>query len=163
MHRVAERFVKAGSTASGLVNLKRTEGGRIVGIDGVDLRTGERFRFADRGDRADAAPIAATVGNYRVLQSGVARALDALGNHAGSDLHVFDEVGRLELRGEGLAPALTLLADPAVERLIVVARKELADRVAALPTAVPWKVIDLTPENREGSVGCVLAALSEDG
>ena len=141
--RLAEIAVARGFSVSGTINLKRTADPDDPRIDAIDLRTREKFAFADESDDAVA------VGRFRIRRDAIARSLAALAAWEGSDLHVFDEVGRLELRGEGLAEALGLLADPRVRRLLVIVRSELAEPVAKLDCAGAWRAIEVSAGNRE--------------
>lgn len=101
----AERLAKAlkdeGIHVGGIVAPRRMAGEETVGYDVVDLATGERRPFATT------SPPGLPAGRFHISPAGLAFAAQALRKATGAaDVVFVDEVGRLELGGEGHAPAV---------------------------------------------------------
>jgi len=105
--------------------------GTKIGIDALDVMTGERQRLADRVPGGGE-----TIGDYgfdeRALAWANARLQAAVA--AGPDLLVVDEIGPLELvHGGGFAALLEPLADlDAVPHALVIVRREYVDALERL-------------------------------
>lgn len=122
--------------------------GACLGIDAVDLATGERRPLAD----LEPDPARATVGRYRfgpaTLAWATATMLAALSQPL--DLAVIDEIGRLELRqGSGYAPVLRALPTAAAANVLILARDAFLEELAPHLTGLPQTVVRLTPETRD--------------
>lgn len=121
-----------GVAPDGILSPPRLDGaGTKIGIDVLDVMTGERRSLADYVPGGGE-----TVGNYTfdeaVLTWASARLQAALA--AGPDLLIVDEIGPLELvyRG-GYVAALEALADPhAVPHGLVIVRRECVDALERL-------------------------------
>jgi nucleoside-triphosphatase len=131
----ADAAVRAGRTVGGIAAPAMGAGGRRVGYDLLDLRTGRRRPLARTVRSAAEVP---TIGEYRfddaAWAEGEAAVRDAV--EAGLNIIVIDEVGPLEMQGRGWAAALTqaLAACSAEQELVVVVRTALRD---ALPERFP--------------------------
>ncbi|HDS59295.1 MAG TPA: DUF2478 domain-containing protein [Thermoplasmatales archaeon] len=108
----------------GVVCVPVFEGGQKVGSDAVDVMTGERVSFA----RTSGEGI--RVGRYHVSPAGIAHGRRAIERAVREGRPVIvDEVGRLELRGEGFMPSVRWAVAEAPQVLLVV-REELQQEVA---------------------------------
>ncbi len=100
------------------------DGDEILGYDLVEQGGERRLPLL----RTTGAEGAARTGRYFLLPDGLAVAEEVLRAGGNAELVVVDEVGPLELGGEGLWPALRpLLFPPAAPTLLVVRARLLAD------------------------------------
>ncbi len=115
----AARSLQAlGLRPAGILSPGYFENGRRVRYEILILDTGERLPLAERDGNAPPD----SGGCYRFQPGTIAAGLQALsdGRLAAADVVIVDEVGPMELRGEGWAPAL--------------------DAVAAMPAPMVWVV-----------------------
>jgi nucleoside-triphosphatase THEP1 len=146
------RLAAQGRTVGGVVSPAVFEQGRRVGYDLLDLRSDDRRPLA-RVDGADAL----SVGRYRFVEAALRAGNDAIVQAAGDglDIIVIDEVGPLEMRGEGWTPAIefVLQARHPGQQLIMTVRPTLADKLPARFPASAWaaetRVVPPWPENLE--------------
>lgn len=142
---------KQGWTVSGLICRKRIQAGKIMGIDGLCLKTDRHICLAERISK-DASPAnkdSFLIGSYRFYPDSITEALATLGRHSESDLVVFDEVGHLELAGRGMAPALKILAAESPSRMIVIVRDTLKEQMPPLAPNARWETVRVTQANRD--------------
>jgi nucleoside-triphosphatase len=124
-----------GSRVGGIASLAVFEGDHRVGYDLINLSTGERQPLARLADLEEGST---TVGVYQfdvaAVTVGNASIVEAV--RSGADVVAIDEVGPLEFRGQGWAPALeTVLIECRYDQeLILVVRPSLADE---LPNRFP--------------------------
>ncbi|MFH1084688.1 MAG: nucleoside-triphosphatase, partial [Chloroflexota bacterium] len=167
--RYADLLAAQGWAVDGLAApARRDDRGDKVGIEALDLSTGER-RLLATVVAPDAPAVhgaavsgAATIGRYHFHPDAMAWmravALDALA-HA-LDLVVIDEIGPLERdQGAGLADALHRLDSTCAGTVLILARAAmqawLAERLAHLSP----EVVVLTPANRETIPGALALRL----
>lgn len=122
--------------------------GARLGIDAVDLASGQRRSLAD----LEPDPARATVGRYRFDPAALAWStttmLAALSQPL--DLVVIDEIGRLELRqGGGYAPVLRALPTAAAANVLILVRDAFLEELAPHLTGFPQTAVRLTPETRD--------------
>jgi nucleoside-triphosphatase THEP1 len=124
------------------------ETGAKVGIQMVDLTTGEHQTFA----RKVAIGEPSTIGVYRMTDEAVdwAQRVLAAALRADADWLVVDEIGPLELsQGGGFAFALQPLADPErVPNAIVIVRESLVNELAERLGRTDIVQVQVTPANR---------------
>ena len=133
---LAERAREAGLSIGGILCPAVFEGGRKVGIDQMDLASGERKRLAVRCDGAG------TVGCWRIDARVIAWGNRIIASLKGEDLIIIDELGPLEFEsGGGYRQALRLLDEGRYRVALVVVRPAL------LPLAhLRWpQAVTLTP------------------
>lgn len=96
-----------GRPAGGIAAPAVFEDGRRIGYDLLDLQSGGRFPLARLAAGNDSGIV---VGAYRLEPDAVAHGIAAIigAIRQGLDLVVIDEIGPLELQGEGWAPALEI-------------------------------------------------------
>ena len=122
--RLLSLLRQSGIAAGGFLAPRVMEGGETVGYSLIDLATNATHPFASL------EPSDVPIGRFFVSEKGLATA-DHTVTKALDDTQVvfIDEVGRLELRGGGHAPAVArLLASDVLPILLV--RDELVDEVA---------------------------------
>jgi len=158
--RLVDLAGRRGFRVAGVLTPAVVQEGIKVGIEAVNLRTGE-VRLLARSDcepTQDAcAPGTTRVGRYvmddRTLDWVAALCVEALADAgaAASDSLVFvDEIGRLELeRGEGLARLIPLLAQPRDARVVVIVRDTLLDRFLERVRGTECHVVVVDPQCRE--------------
>lgn len=98
----------------GIVSPRRIVGGELLGYDGLDCATGERFPLAVLPGTVQGTDWQREGGTrYLFSRSGFKRAnavLEGLPSNA-PDIAFVDEVGKLEVAGKGIYPGLRALAD----------------------------------------------------
>ena len=112
---------KCGSSVGGILSPAIEKQGQRVGSNALDLLTGQEVPFA-RLSPYRSFKGGEVVGDYTISRDGILFACGAIERAVESkcDLVVIDEVGPLELRGNGLMPAVELALASAVNALIVV-------------------------------------------
>ena len=129
------RIAQSGRSIGGVASPAVFENDHRVGYDLINLSTGERQPLARL---AGSTKSTLTVGVYRfddaAVTAGNAAIVEAV--RSGADVVAIDEVGPLEFRGQGWAPALetVLIGCRSAQELIMVIRPTLADE---LPTRFP--------------------------
>ncbi|MFC1983806.1 nucleoside-triphosphatase [Chloroflexota bacterium] len=129
-----------GLVCDGILTFKSAEGGIII----EDIRSGKKAPLAEINDGASDGPRTA---RYLFNQSGINFGIQALHEAASTDVLIVDEIGQLELRGEGLVPALDIIKSGRFKNCVLVVRKAL------LPFYLPQfsispRVFETTMENR---------------
>jgi nucleoside-triphosphatase THEP1 len=125
--RAAERLAfdleARGFTVAGVLSRRILRDQKTVGYTIRDLSTGKEHPFA----RLE--PPGVAVGKFFVDEAGLAAARDAIARGAKTAEAVFvDEVGRLELNGGGLAPAVRMVLESTALSVLLV-RSEFVDPV----------------------------------
>ncbi len=149
-----------GYVCAGVWSPARVVGGQKVGIEAVDLSSGER-RLLGRVATGGAGE---RVGRYTFDPSVLAwvNGVLAAAIVARPDLLVVDEIGPLELEwGSGLAPVLEPLAAGRVPRALVVVRTWLLDALRARLRRIPTAIFTVDVETRESAPERVVEWLFE--
>jgi nucleoside-triphosphatase THEP1 len=102
-----EEQKKAGLRLNGILSVAHFEMHTRLGYDALDLRTGDRFPLL----RKFSEPGWTHAGPYGVVPEGLVRAKAVVCNFRDSDLCVIDEMGPLELSGEGFWPCFLELRE----------------------------------------------------
>ncbi|MFC1917091.1 nucleoside-triphosphatase [Chloroflexota bacterium] len=87
-----------------------------------DIQSGETRPFASVADHGSGGP---STPRYFFRPDGLDFGLQAIMGAAAADVVWIDEMGPLELRGEGFAPALELVKSGKVKKSVLVVRREL--------------------------------------
>jgi nucleoside-triphosphatase THEP1 len=147
--RAAAAARDRGVRVAGVLAPAIVEGGAKVGIEAMDLTSGERKLLA-RNDR-DLGGV--RVGQYSFDDEALAWTLSLDEKALDSDVLAFiDEVGRLELdRGLGLAPLIPLLARPRQADTVAVVRGDLIDAMVARVAPAAPRVVTLDPRHRDAA------------
>jgi nucleoside-triphosphatase THEP1 len=120
--QLADLARRRGLACAGLVCPARFEGPRKVGIDVLNLRTGERRLLAE----ADDLPAELRTPGYRFDASALAWGATVLAAACPCDLLIVDEIGPLELeRRQGWVNVFDLLRADSFKSAVVVVRPHL--------------------------------------
>jgi len=118
--KVVSRLKEEERTPGGILSPRLMESGRTVGYDVIDLMTGNRRSFVRT------KPPGKRVGKYFLRPGALEFANRAICEAINGLSPVFvDEVGRLELRNEGLAPSVRELLSSNSEAVLLVRDKFL--------------------------------------
>jgi len=129
-----------GCTCGGVLTRKTGDGGILT----VDIRSGSSMPLAStrpiyRGPQT---------GKYWFNPAGIEFGMDAIRRGTRSNILVVDELGHLELEGEGFALAPEILRRRRVRDSIVVIRSELVEAFLPLLGSAAL-IFRTTPENRD--------------
>jgi len=130
-----------GLVCGGILTFKSAEGGIII----EDIRSGKKAPLAEINKGASGEP---RTDRYFFNQSGINLGIQAVNEAVSADVLIVDEVGQLELRGEGLVPVLEIIKSGRFKNCVTVVRKTL------LPFYLPQfsnppRVFEVTMENRD--------------
>lgn len=135
---------------AGVISPARFEGGVKVGIDVLDVRTGQRRPLAEAGG-AGGSPTELRTPRYRFDADAVAWGGEVLNAACPCDVLIVDELGPLELeRGQGWANALDILRDGPFGMAVVVVRPGLLDVFRARLAGLMVSVVTLTAYRDQG-------------
>ena len=146
--RIFASASKRGLDCAGVLSPGRWVDGRKVGIDVLDVRSGERRPLAEADDRP--GPI--RTGAYNFDPAALSWGVEILNAATPCDLLLVDELGPLELvRGEGWANVLPILRDGHYQLGVVVVRSAL---LAAFRAAMPAARLNLVnlPNEAQNSI-----------
>ena len=112
---------ESGSSVGGILCPAIEQQGKRVGSNALDLLTSQEVPFA-RLSRYRSSDAGQKIGDYIISKNGISFACCAIERAVENrcDLIVIDEVGPLELSGQGLMPAVASALASAVNVLIVV-------------------------------------------
>ena len=154
--RLLERARDLELACAGIVSPARFEGGTKVGIDVLDVRTGECRALAEVDALPEADDVAGTdalagadglpghlrLGPHRFDEAAIAWARSRLEAAGPCDVLVVDEIGPLELeRGDGWANALGVLRDGDYRLAVAVVRPRLVGALRAALGDLPGTVV----------------------
>lgn len=122
-----------------------------------DTKTGAREILASEQGRYDGP----RAGKYFFNPLGLQFGITAINQGVSTDILIVDELGHLEVRGEGFAEAFEILAGDKVNRAIVVIREELLGVLLPRFTGCSH-IFHATRENRDTLAGHIAWYLFED-
>lgn len=129
LKQAVERWISDGRRICGFLSEAVYEGNAPARYDLFDLKKQTRIPFITR----KGAPGWPQCGPYFFIPEALDSAKSIIADARGYDLCVVDEVGPLELQGEGLWPSLEkAICDPGSRFLLVVRRSILEDILKAL-------------------------------
>jgi nucleoside-triphosphatase THEP1 len=147
--QLADLAQQRGLDCAGIVCPARFDRARKVGIDLLNLRTGECRPLAE----ADDQPSELRTTRYRFDTDVMAWGADALDAACPCDLLIVDEIGPLELeQGQGWVNALNVLRAEQFDLAVVVVRPSLVDAFRATMGDVP---LSLFTSSFFGALECV--------
>lgn len=134
-----------GLRVDGYLSERVMDGENVLGYDLLVLQTGERVRLL----RCLAQPGGESVGRFTLDPEGFAAAAEVIVRSRPSDLLILDELGRLELAGRGVRPAVDLLLKDARRNVLAVIREDLLEAYLSLFRAAggPVSVFRLPASN----------------
>ena len=140
-----------GLSVGGILSPARIDAsGTKVGIDALDVATGERRVLATVGGDLVGPRVGAYAFDAASIAWGIERVQEAIA--AGRELVCVDELGRMEFeRGEAFAPLIAVATSGAARRMLAVVRLAHAEGLAARVGAVSARVfrVAATPASRE--------------
>ncbi|HML22781.1 MAG TPA: nucleoside-triphosphatase [Aggregatilinea sp.] len=158
--RLREAALGAGLTVGGFLSPERSHNGEKVGIDLLDVATGERVSLATVGGEG-----AVRTGHYTFDPAALDAGLRFARAGQDADVYFVDELGPLELvRGEGWASVIPLIgARRSADRglSLVVVRPELIDAARQrldLPAGSP--VVEINEATRQALSAALEAWIS---
>ena len=135
----AARMAEGGRSVGGIVCPAILQDGQRIGYDWMDLRCGRQRPLARVVGAPGSGPV---VGRYRFDEAAIAEGNAAIMSAVSDDLDVVivDEIGPLEFRGQGWAPALERVLQTAArtQEMLVVTRPSLVDQLAARFPSPLW-------------------------
>jgi nucleoside-triphosphatase THEP1 len=159
--KAAEALRRHGTTCGGVACPKACDqAGRIVGIEVLDLaQEPPARRILARTNRALAGP---STGAYHFSKTGLKFGERALARAARDAAVLFaDELGLLEMRGEGFTNLLALARDPAVLNMVIVVRPSLFEQVSTALRPMPLWIVEVEPSNRGQALDALVRILLE--
>jgi nucleoside-triphosphatase THEP1 len=153
--QLADLARQHGLDCAGIVCPARFDGGRKVGIDLLNLRTGECRPLAE----ADDQPSALRTTQYRFGADVMTWGATILDTACPGDVLIVDEIGPLELeRGLGWVNALKVLREEQFDLAVVVVRPSLVDVFRAAMGDVPLSLLTLLPAGFEPDLFAAILA-----
>jgi nucleoside-triphosphatase THEP1 len=125
--KLATALKDLGISVFGVATPKIFDGDKVVGLAVQDLATGEQIQLAHIDDEPGIRQ-----GPWRFLPEGICFANKACDPMKHEGLAVIDEIGPLELRGEGFVAGFEALQKGQYESALVVVRPELADQMSRI-------------------------------
>jgi nucleoside-triphosphatase THEP1 len=134
--------------------------GRVTGIEVLNILSDPPSRaLLARTDRSLDGP---RTGAYRFSSRGLAfgrAALESGVRHG--DVVFADELGPLEMRGEGFSNLLDLARSPSTPPMVIVVRTDLASDVCKQLSPIPATLLEINASNRDKSPSRLLELLRD--
>ncbi len=150
--RIGDLARAAGIAVAGIASQAVLRQGARIGLDAVDLATGERWQLASAVEPLGGP----TVGPFSFSPGGVERALAALNRavdrtaQPATRLLIVDEVGPLEIaRREGFYPFVERLCRLSSPDLLLAVRPALVEPLRTLLGDGRFDVVEVTPDTRD--------------
>ena len=152
---IAERMRTEGVPVAGFVQPGEFEDGKKIGFRLRDLATGEEAALATLGDRSEGE----FGTRFQFSEEGFRLGREALKQAGSASVVIIDELGPIELRGQGHMPAVRrALAVPDLVGAVIVVRRALVPSLLAELDASDAVVVDVEIEG-ERSTDAILEAL----
>jgi nucleoside-triphosphatase len=125
--QVIEVLHEGNIRTAGIYSKRVMDNNKTVGYNIVNIKSGEEETFL----RQDSKRKQQTIGQFTIILEGFRKGLTALKpeNNSEADVVIIDEVGRLELSGEGWAKAIEDLIRTSQNHLILVVRDSFVNQV----------------------------------
>jgi nucleoside-triphosphatase THEP1 len=154
--QLADLARRCGLDCAGLACPARFDGPHKVGIDVLDLRSGERRSLAE----ADNLPALLRTSGYRFDVSAIAWGAAVLASACPCDLLIVDEIGPLELeRRQGWVNALEVLRAGQFKLAVVVVRPALLNAFEQAMHNLPLSWFILPVSNKADLLTSVLSPI----
>jgi nucleoside-triphosphatase len=158
--RIVDAARERGLLVRGVVSPPRLVGGAKVGIDVLDVSSGERRALAESGVVTDGPATKSWHFHADALEWGAG----VLRRSLPCDLLLIDELGPLELlRGTGWAMAVDLLRSGEFRWAVVVVRPRLSELFLDMVAGVQTTLVKVTPDGQDGLLERVVALWEADG
>jgi nucleoside-triphosphatase THEP1 len=139
LRRLSAELKRRGIGVDGFLSLAAFENKEHIGYDLFDLKAETVVPFIRR-QGASGWP---AVGPYSIRPNVLAEAKRKIVGHQAQDLLVVDEVGPLEIRGEGLWPALSAVLSRPSLRCLLVARRGVLEDLKRLIEGSSVRIFDI--------------------
>jgi nucleoside-triphosphatase THEP1 len=158
LRKMIENYRSLGFSVGGIITeALYNGGGRKTGFDAVDIATGRKIPLVREGE-FPSGPGVQRIGRFALSGTGLEAASKILltaaglsgrkgGEVAGVDILCLDEVGPLEVRGQGYFPVLQRILKSYEGRLVVIGRSEVYEGLADYLRSEGWEPEVLRPEN----------------
>jgi nucleoside-triphosphatase THEP1 len=148
--KVIKIALSRGYSCGGVITCKTRNGDILI----EDIQTGETKILASTSNIYQGPHTA----RYFFDPEGIAFGIQAIDRGTASDIFVVDELGHLELHGEGFVNAVEKIVTGKVKNCILVIRKELLS--SFLPQlGVSTTIFETTPDNRNQLPGKICLVL----
>jgi nucleoside-triphosphatase THEP1 len=152
---IAERMRTEGVPVAGFVQPGEFEDGKKIGFRLRDLATGEEAALATMGDRSEGE----FGTRFQFSEEGFRLGREALSQAGSASVVIIDELGPIELRGQGHMPVVRrALAAPDLVGAVIVVRRALVPSLLAELDASDAVVVDVE-DHGERSVDAIVKAL----
>jgi nucleoside-triphosphatase THEP1 len=139
LRRLTAELKELGIGVDGFLSLAALKNREHIGYDFFNLKTETVLPFI----RRQGAPNWPTVGPYYIQPEILAEAKRKIISHQARDLLIVDEVGPLEIRGDGLWPALSSVFSRPSLLCLLVARRGILEDLRRLIAGSPVKIFDI--------------------
>ncbi|MDH4157963.1 MAG: nucleoside-triphosphatase [candidate division Zixibacteria bacterium] len=134
----------------GILTPLSNDGGKLV----QDIASGAQVVLATRSGTGDGI----TVGRYFMHRQGIEFGQSAIYAARNADVLIIDELGALELKGDGFASAIDIINEGGIKNVVMVIRSKYISRFRRLLT-VDATVFKVTMANREKIVKNIYLSL----
>lgn len=143
LKKIVLKLEASGMDIDGFLSLAVLQNREFTGYDLFSIREKTTLPFLRKTGQKEWM----RVGPYFFLPEGLTEANRIILNPGAKDVLIVDEIGPLELAGQGLWPAFSRAIQDSRFSIVCVVRKTiLSDFLKALPE-VHWHIFDITDEN----------------
>lgn len=142
LRQVVKHFQSKNKTIGGFYSQKKIEDELLVGYDIIDIQTQKNEPFL-RLKKEDSQLI---IGRFEIIEKGLITGKRILNNAENYEYVFIDEVGKLELKGNGWSSSLDKILNSQTKLLILTVNKRYAQQVIERLGVVPQLVADLDKE-----------------
>jgi nucleoside-triphosphatase THEP1 len=153
LKRIIEGLKERNIPAGGIISERILENDVTVGYDVIDISSGNRGKFLREKEIENGA-----IGRFGICEEGLMlgnKALRYAGTHS-NDLIIIDEVGQLELRGEGWAESLSRLARSGNHHLLLSVNQRFVNEVVDKWGLHPVQILNIDTTDCDAIVQTVL-------
>lgn len=137
-----------GYSCGGILTFKTPDGGLVI----EDIQTGRKEKLAS----TEAIYEGPATKKYSFSTIGIQFGIRAIEQGSALDILFIDELGQLELRGEGFSNVIDLVSTGKIQNLVAVIRKALLEFF--LPSLGSPVIFETTCENRDNLPGKIWAS-----
>lgn len=139
LKRAVQEFKKAKLDIAGFLSEAVFKGQERIGYDLFDLKKEKSIPLIRRAGKKDWQ----RVGSYFFVPSGLEEAKGIISRSQDADICVLDEVGPLELSGNGFWPALKPVLFPPLIPFLITMRKSILEDFLGILAKVDTRVFDM--------------------
>ncbi len=154
IRNLVELFQINNISVSGIYSSKVSENGKTTGYNVVAISSGKTVPFL----RASGKSPLKQIGRFFIDDQGLDAGNEELTNRA-TEIVIIDEIGRLELAGDGWSGATTQLINNAKSHLILSVRREVVDEVVDRFSIRPQFIMNISKEKCDDLYGLIIEEL----